>query len=163
MFPRSVDIYSYKATAVLVYGYDTTPIRQTPQKYRGACAVVHALHFPPWPHRRLSCRLSHSSAPRRPLDNQPHPLHLPRTCGTLHPPGLPHSDRPPPAAVAASWIFVILLAALLLANERFVRFYMRFAFQVGIFFTTLFSFLIFFLPVIFHRIGPYMFFASGVA
>ena len=67
------------------------------------------------------------------------------------------------AAVAASWIFVILLAALLLANERFVRFYMRFAFQVGIFFTTLFSFLIFFLPVIFHRIGPYMFFASGVA
>ncbi len=67
------------------------------------------------------------------------------------------------AAVAASWIFVILLAALLLANERFVRFYMRFAFQVGIFFTTLFSFLIFFLPVVFHRIGPYMFFASGVA
>jgi hypothetical protein len=66
------------------------------------------------------------------------------------------------AAVAASWIFIGALAVLLLANERFVRFYMRFPFQIGIFFTTLFSFLIFFLPVMFHRIGPYMFFASGI-
>ncbi len=66
------------------------------------------------------------------------------------------------AAIATSWLFIAALAILLLANERFVRFYMRFPFQIGIFFTTLFSFLIFFLPVVFHRIGPYMFFASGI-
>src|SRR3990167_9955149 len=38
------------------------------------------------------------------------------------------------AAFAGSAIFVLLLAALLLGNERFVRFYMRFSFQMSIFF-----------------------------
>ena len=66
------------------------------------------------------------------------------------------------AAFAASWIFVALLAVLLLANERFVRFYMRFTSQIAIYFTALFSFLIFFLPVIFKKIGPLMFLASGI-
>lgn len=66
------------------------------------------------------------------------------------------------AAFETSWIFVLIIAALLIGNERFVRFYMRFAFQVSIFFTVLFSFLIFFLPLVFHRIGPYMFVASGL-
>lgn len=65
------------------------------------------------------------------------------------------------AAVEVSWIFVILLAFLLIGNERFVRFYMRFTFQLGMFFTVLFSFLIFFLPVVFKQIGPWMFLASG--
>jgi hypothetical protein len=57
---------------------------------------------------------------------------------------------------------VALVAGLLLGNERFVRLYMKFSFQISIFFTVLFSFLIFFLPVVFHRIGPYMFIASGI-
>ena len=67
------------------------------------------------------------------------------------------------AAFSVSWIFVILVAALLLGNERFVRLYMKFAFQISIFFTVLFSFLIFFLPIVFRQIGPYMFLASGLA
>ncbi len=67
------------------------------------------------------------------------------------------------AAFAVSWIFVLIVAALLLGNERFVRQYMKFPFQISIFFTVLFSFFIFFLPVVFHRIGPYMFLASGLA
>jgi hypothetical protein len=67
------------------------------------------------------------------------------------------------ASFPASWIFVLLLAALLLGNERFTRLYARLSFQVALYFTVLFSFLIFFLPVIFHSIGPYMFLASGVA
>jgi hypothetical protein len=66
------------------------------------------------------------------------------------------------AGYAASWIFVVIVAALLLGNERLSRFYVRVPVQVSILFTTLFSFLIFFLPVIFHQIGPWMFAASGL-
>ncbi|MDO8514402.1 MAG: DUF2914 domain-containing protein [bacterium] len=66
------------------------------------------------------------------------------------------------AAFAGSAVFVLLLAALLLGNERFVRFYMRFSFQMGIFFTVLMSFFIFFLPVVFRAIGPWIFIASGL-
>jgi hypothetical protein len=65
------------------------------------------------------------------------------------------------ASVATSWIFVIALAALLLGNERFMRFYALFPFQISLYFGSLFSFLIFFLPVVFHQIGPQMFLVSG--
>ena len=65
------------------------------------------------------------------------------------------------AAFAVSWIFVVLLAALLIGNERFTRMYVRFSFQVSLYFTVLFSFLIFYLPVILRQIGPYIFLASG--
>jgi hypothetical protein len=67
------------------------------------------------------------------------------------------------AGYAASWIFVALVAALLLGNERFARFYVRPAVQISILFTSLFAFLIFFLPVVFHQIGPWMFAASGIS
>ena len=67
------------------------------------------------------------------------------------------------AAFATSWIFVAVLATLLLGNERFTRFYSRFTFQIGILFTVLFSFLIFYVPVVFGRIGPIIFIASGIA
>lgn len=65
------------------------------------------------------------------------------------------------AAYSASWIFVILLAALLLGNERFTRLYSRFNFQIGILFTVLFSFLIFYVPLLFGRIGSDIFLVSG--
>lgn len=67
------------------------------------------------------------------------------------------------ASVATSWIFVLVLAGLLLGNERFIRFYRQFTFQVSLYFTCVFSFLIFFLPVIFHSIGNIMFLISGFA
>lgn len=66
------------------------------------------------------------------------------------------------AGYAASWIFIALVAVLLLGNERFARFYVRVPVQISILFTTLFSFLIFFLPVVFHQIGPWMFGLSGL-
>lgn len=66
------------------------------------------------------------------------------------------------ASFAVTWIFVAALAILLVANERFVKFYMRFTFQIGILFFVLFSFLIFYLPLIFHTIGAWMFVASGI-
>lgn len=65
------------------------------------------------------------------------------------------------ASLATSWIFVIALAALLLGNERFMRFYSHFPFQISLYFGSLFSFLIFYLPVAFHQIGPQMFLISG--
>jgi len=67
------------------------------------------------------------------------------------------------ASVAVSWIFVALLAALLLGNERFTRLYARFSFQISLYFLVLFSFLEFFLPIVFHQIGPAVFIASGLA
>lgn len=66
------------------------------------------------------------------------------------------------AAFPGSWIFVLVLAALLLGNERFLRLYRKFSFQISLYFTVLFSFLIFFLPVVFRMIGPWMFVFSGL-
>lgn len=65
------------------------------------------------------------------------------------------------AAYAFSWIFILCLAVFLFGNERFFRLYRHFSFQIGMFFTVVFSFFIFFLPVVFHTIGPYMFLVSG--
>lgn len=65
------------------------------------------------------------------------------------------------ASIAVAWIFVLAIAFLLIGNERFVRLYRQFAFQLSIFFTVLFSFLIFFLPLIFRSLGPHMFVFAG--
>jgi len=67
------------------------------------------------------------------------------------------------AGFAASWVFVLAVAALLIGNERFTRLYVRFAFQMSLYFFVLFSFFIFFLPVVFSAIGPAMFIVSGFA
>lgn len=66
------------------------------------------------------------------------------------------------ASIAVSWIFVIGLAALLIGNERFRAQYVKLPFQITVYFTVLFSFFIFFLPIIFQRIGAGMFLLSGV-
>ena len=66
------------------------------------------------------------------------------------------------AGLIESWVFVVALALLLLGNERFLRLYSRFAFQVTLYFIVLFSFLIFFLPILLHSIGDTVFVASGV-
>lgn len=66
------------------------------------------------------------------------------------------------AAFAGSWVFVVILAAFIILNERFAHFYMQLRIQIGVYFMVLFSFLIFFLPVVIHIIGPYMFVGSGM-
>ncbi len=65
------------------------------------------------------------------------------------------------AGVAISWVFVLVLAFLLVGNERFRTLYQRLPFQLSIYFTSLYSFFIFFLPLIFKKIGPGMFLLSG--
>ncbi len=64
------------------------------------------------------------------------------------------------AAYATSWIFVGVLAVLLVGNERFRKLYTEFSFQATIYFAVLISFVVFFLPVIFLRIGTGMFLTS---
>lgn len=64
------------------------------------------------------------------------------------------------AAYATSWIFVVLLAALMIGNERFRHNYTQFAFQASILFVALISFMIFFLPVVTGKIGTIMFLIS---
>ncbi len=66
------------------------------------------------------------------------------------------------ASFLESWIFVALLAILLIGNERFTRFYVRLEFQVSLYFGVLFSFLIFYMPVVLHQIGPKIFIVSGI-
>lgn len=67
------------------------------------------------------------------------------------------------ASVLVSWGFVVIVAVLLLSNERFRQRYVRLPFQVGIYFIALFSFMIFLLPILFRQIGTFMFFLSGAA
>jgi len=66
------------------------------------------------------------------------------------------------AAYATSWIFVLILAVLMIGNERFRARYSSFVFQSTILFVALTSFMLFFLPVIFGRIGTSMFVLSQV-
>lgn len=66
------------------------------------------------------------------------------------------------ASFAATWVFVLIIAGLLIGNERFRKLYTRISFQVIIWFTAVFSFLIFFLPVLLKTIGPWMFVLSGI-
>ncbi len=68
------------------------------------------------------------------------------------------------AAYATSWIFVLLLALLMIGNERFRQYYTHFVFQAGVLFVALLSLLIFFIPLVSGKIGTDMFFLSqGVA
>jgi hypothetical protein len=65
------------------------------------------------------------------------------------------------AGVALSWIFVLVLAFLLIGNERFRTRYQKLPFQLGIYFVALYSFFIFFLPLVVKKIGPVVFLFSG--
>jgi hypothetical protein len=65
------------------------------------------------------------------------------------------------ASFATSWVFVVLLATLLLGNERFRRLYGTLPVQVGILFVALYSFCIFYLPILFSSVGDLFFYLSG--
>jgi MFS family permease len=65
------------------------------------------------------------------------------------------------AAFYGTWLFVAVLAALLVGNERFRKMYLRFSFQIAMYFSGLFLFFIFFLPIVFHQISDFLFLISG--
>ena len=66
------------------------------------------------------------------------------------------------ATLATAWPFMLLLAATFIANERLRKHYSRLSFQISVLFISIYAFAIFFVPVLMHRIGPFIFILSGV-
>lgn len=66
------------------------------------------------------------------------------------------------ADILVAWPFILLLAAAFVANESLKRHYVRFSFQISLFFLSVYSFAIFLVPVVLHRIGPWIFILSGL-
>jgi len=66
------------------------------------------------------------------------------------------------ASIISSWPFLVILLILLIGNEFFRDRYHRLIFQLNIFFVAIFSYLIFAVPVLLNRIGPFIFILSGI-
>lgn len=62
----------------------------------------------------------------------------------------------------ASWPFLLLLIAYIVGNEILRKNYIRLSFQIAVFFTALFSYLIFFIPIILGKMGDSIFILSGI-
>ena len=65
------------------------------------------------------------------------------------------------ADFSSSWPFLVMLFSLLVGNEFFKEHYKRMVFQVSIYFVAVFSFTIFFIPIILDNIGVLTFIFSG--
>lgn len=65
--------------------------------------------------------------------------------------------------IIASWPFLLMIFGYVIGNELLRKNYVRLGFQVTVFFTALFSFLIFFFPVILGKMGDAIFMLSGIA
>jgi len=66
------------------------------------------------------------------------------------------------ASLPSSWLFILVLLGLLIGNEFFRKHYTRFTFQISIYYLDIFSFVIFFVPVIIGKIGAWVFVLSGI-
>lgn len=66
------------------------------------------------------------------------------------------------ADIFVTWPFIALLVAAFWANESLKRHYIRLSFQISLFFLSIYSFLIFLVPVVIHKIGPAVFLFSGL-
>jgi hypothetical protein len=67
------------------------------------------------------------------------------------------------ADIFETWPFIALLVGAFIANESLKRHYIRLSFQISLFFLSIYSFAIFLLPVILHKIGAWVFLLSGLA
>ncbi len=65
-------------------------------------------------------------------------------------------------ALIQSWPFLIILLFLLIGNEKFKERYEKYVFRMSMYFIALFSFFIFFIPVIVGKMGASIFILSGV-
>lgn len=65
-------------------------------------------------------------------------------------------------SITTSWIFLLIIFAIFIGNERFRNYYKKIDFQINILFVALFSYLIFFIPVIFKTMGTLTFIFSGL-
>ncbi|MES3005562.1 MAG: DUF2914 domain-containing protein [Patescibacteria group bacterium] len=64
------------------------------------------------------------------------------------------------ATLSVAWPFLLLLVVTFLANERLRRHYARLSFQISVLFLAIYSFAIYFVPVLLHRIGADVFLLS---
>jgi hypothetical protein len=65
------------------------------------------------------------------------------------------------SSFSANWLFLFVLIVLLVGNEIWKKHYSRLAFQISVLFVSIYLFLIFLLPVLFHRLGADLFILSG--
>ena len=63
--------------------------------------------------------------------------------------------------IFSTWPFLLLLLIAFIANESLKRHYIRLSFQISLFFISIYSFMIFLVPVVLHKIGTYIFLISG--
>lgn len=66
------------------------------------------------------------------------------------------------ADIFITWPFIALLVGAFIANESLKRHYIRLSFQISLFFLSIYSFAIFLVPVILHKIGTWVFLLSGL-
>jgi len=65
------------------------------------------------------------------------------------------------ADILTTWPFIAILALAFIANESLKRHYIRLSFQISLFFLSIYSFMIFLVPVVIHKIGSWVFLLSG--
>jgi Protein of unknown function (DUF2914) len=66
------------------------------------------------------------------------------------------------ASITKNWLFILLLIVLLVSNEFIKNRLSNLTFQLGLFYLASFSFFIFYLPVLFETISPFIFILSGI-
>jgi hypothetical protein len=67
------------------------------------------------------------------------------------------------STLAVTWPFLVLMLAVILANEFFQKKYAKLAFQLSFLYFSIFSFFIFLVPLVVKDIGPEIFVLSGGA
>jgi Protein of unknown function (DUF2914) len=65
--------------------------------------------------------------------------------------------------IATSWPFLLILAVAFIANESLKRHYARLSFQIALLFLAIYSFAIYFMPILVHKISTRVFLISGAA
>ncbi|HNW71887.1 MAG TPA: DUF2914 domain-containing protein [Candidatus Paceibacterota bacterium] len=66
------------------------------------------------------------------------------------------------ADIFVTWHFILVLLLAFILNQFFKSQYVRFNFQISLFFLSIYSFAIFLIPVILHKIGTKIFLLSGL-
>lgn len=64
--------------------------------------------------------------------------------------------------ILVTWPFLFILALAFIANESFKKHYIRLSFQISLLFLSIYSFMIFLVPIILHDIGMRIFIISGL-
>lgn len=66
------------------------------------------------------------------------------------------------ADIFVTWPFILILVTAFGANEILKRHYVRLSFQLSLYFFAVYSFTIFFIPILTHKIGAHIFLLAGL-